>query len=169
MLAKVTWENDWPVFSIDPTMDIPVSGQESKSIVVSDEFYNGTEKAPYLNKESDAADTAETVEAAAYSLAAEPAAASAPETREAEMEELIVNGGFESSTDGWEMRTFNGSASMEVTSEDKASGESSLLVYDKNKYDVRPHAGSDGKSAAGTEASYQRQGEIYHRSRHQKV
>ena len=52
MLAKVTWENDWPVFSIDPTMDIPVSGQESKSIVVSDEFYNGTEKAPYLNKES---------------------------------------------------------------------------------------------------------------------
>ena len=131
MLAKVTWENDWPVFSIDPTMDIPVSGQESKSIVVSDEFYNGTEKAPYLNKESDAADTAETVEAAAYSLAAEPAAASAPETREAEMEELIVNGGFESGTDGWEMRAFNGPASMEVTSEDKASGESSLLVYDK--------------------------------------
>ena len=56
------------------------------------------------------------------------------------MEELIVNGGFESGTDGWEMRTFNGPASMEVTSEDKASGESSLLVYDKNKYDVRPHA-----------------------------
>ena len=81
MLAKVTWENDWPVFSIDPTMDIPVSGQESKSIVVSDEFYNGTEKAPYLNKESDAADTAETVEAAHILLAAEPAAASAPETR----------------------------------------------------------------------------------------
>ena len=149
MLAKVTWENDWPVFSIDPTMDIPVSGQESKSIVVSDEFYNGTEKAPYLNKESDAADTAETVEAAAYSLAAEPAAASAPETREAEMEELIVNGGFESSTDGWEMRTFNGSASMEVTSEDKASGESSLLVYDKTNTTSGPMQNLTGKVQPG--------------------
>ena len=149
MLAKVTWENDWPVFSIDPTMDIPVSGQESKSIVVSDEFYNGTEKAPYLNKESDAADTAETVEAAAYSLAAEPAAASAPETREAEMEELIVNGGFESGTDGWEMRAFNGPASMEVTSEDKASGESSLLVYDKTNTTSGPMQDLTGKVQPG--------------------
>lgn len=149
MLAKVTWENDWPVFSIDPTMDIPVSGQESKSIVVSDEFYNGTEKAPYLNKESDAADTAETVEAAAYSLAAEPAAASAPETREAEMEELIVNGGFESGTDGWEMRAFNGPASMEVTSEDKASGESSLLVYDKKNTTSGPMQDLTGKVQPG--------------------
>ena len=44
MLAKVTWEDDWPVFSIDSTMKMPVSGQDEKSIVVSDEFYNGEEK-----------------------------------------------------------------------------------------------------------------------------
>ena len=126
MLAKVTWEDEWPVFSIDPTMDMPVSGQDEKSIVVSDEFYNGEEKAPYLNSE---ADIAANTEAAASVLSAQTAVAAAPTAREPK--ELIVNGGFENGTDGWELRTFNGTASMEATSDDKASGESSLLVYDK--------------------------------------
>lgn len=126
MLAKVTWENDWPVFSIDPTMDMPVSGQDEKSIVVSDEFYNGEEKAPYLNSE---ADIAANTEAAASVLSAQTAVAAAPTARESK--ELIVNGGFENGTDGWELRTFNGTASMKATSDDKASGKSSLLVYDK--------------------------------------
>lgn len=147
MLAKVTWENEWPVFSIDSTMDMPVSGQDTKSIVVSDEFYNGEEKAPYLNKESE--DTAEdTAAAAVNAISAQADAAPAPETK-AEMEELIVNGGFENGTDGWELRTFNGAASMEVTSDDKASGESSLLVYDKANTTSGPMQDLTGKVQPG--------------------
>ena len=150
MLAKVTWENDWPVFSIDSTMDMPVSGQEEKSIVVSDEFYNGEKKAPYLNKESDDEENAEAAAARtadASALSAQDAVADAPETREAT--ELIVNGGFENGTDGWELRTFNKPAKMEVTSEDQASGESSLLVYDKEDTSSGPMQDLTGKVQPG--------------------
>ena len=144
MLAKVTWEDDWPVFSIDPTMDMPVSGQDEKSIVVSDEFYNGEEKAPYLNSE---ADIAANTEAAASVLPAQAAVAAAPTAREST--ELIVNGGFENGTDGWELRTFNKPAKMEVTSEDQASGESSLLVYDKKDTSSGPMQNLTGKVQPG--------------------
>lgn len=150
MLAKVTWENDWPVFSIDSTMDMPVSGQEEKSIVVSDEFYNGEKKAPYLNKESDDEENAEAAAARtadASALSAQDAVADAPETREAT--ELIVNGGFENGTDGWELRAFNKPAKMEVTSEDQASGESSLLVYDKEDTSSGPMQDLTGKVQPG--------------------
>ena len=144
MLAKVTWENDWPVFSIDPTMDMPVSGQDEKSIVVSDEFYNGEEKAPYLNSE---ADIAANTEAAASVLSAQAAVAAAPTAREST--ELIVNGGFENGTDGWELRTFNKPANMKVTSDDKASGESSLFVYDKEDTTSGPMQNLTGKVQQG--------------------
>ena len=144
MLVKVTWEDEWPVFSIDPTMDMPVSGQDEKSIVVSDEFYNGEEKAPYLNSE---ADIAANTEAAASVLSAQTAVAAAPTAREPK--ELIVNGGFEDGTDGWELRTFNGTASMEATSDDKASGASSLLVYDKANTTSGPMQNLTGKVQPG--------------------
>ena len=144
MLAKVTWENDWPVFSIDPTMDMPVSGQDEKSIVVSDEFYNGEEKAPYLNSE---ADIAANTEAAASVLSAQAAVAAAPTAREST--ELIVNGGFENGTDGWELRTFNKPAKMEVTSKDKASGENSLFVYEKEDTTSGPMQNLTGKVQQG--------------------
>ena len=144
MLAKVTWEDDWPVFSIDPTMDMPVSGQDEKSIVVSDEFYNGEEKAPYLNSE---ADIAANTEAAASVLSAQAAVAAAPTAREST--ELIVNGGFENGTDGWELRTFNKPANMKVTSDDKASGESSLFVYDKEDTTSGPMQNLTGKVQQG--------------------
>ena len=144
MLAKVTWKDDWPVFSIAPTMDMPVSGQDEKSIVVSDEFYNGEEKAPYLNSE---ADIAANTEAAASVLSAQTAVAAAPTAREPK--ELIVNGGFEDGTDGWELRTFNGTASMEATSDDKASGASSLLVYDKANTTSGPMQNLTGKVQPG--------------------
>lgn len=145
MLAKVTWEDDWPVFSIDPTMDMPVSGQDTKSIVVSDEFYNGEEKAPYLNTESDIAANSEAAEVSA--LSAQAAVTAAPETKKTT--ELIVNGGFENGTDGWELRTFNKPAKMEVTSDDKASGESSLLVYDKEDTTSGPMQNLTGKVQQG--------------------
>lgn len=145
MLAKVTWEDDWPVFSIDPTMDMPVSGQDTKSIVVSDEFYNGEEKAPYLNTESDIAANSEAAEVSA--LSAQAAVTAAPETKKTT--ELIVNGGFENGTDGWELRTFNGTASMKATSDDKASGESSLLVYDKANTTSGPMQDLTGKVQPG--------------------
>lgn len=145
MLAKVTWEDDWPVFSIDPTMDMPVSGQDEKSIVVSDEFYNGEEKAPYLNTESDIAANSEAAEVSA--LSAQAAVTAAPETKKTT--ELIVNGGFENGTDGWELRTFNGTASMKATSDDKASGESSLLVYDKANTTSGPMQDLTGKVQPG--------------------
>ena len=145
MLAKVTWEDDWPVFSINPTMDMPVSGQDTKSIVVSDEFYNGEEKAPYLNTESDIAANSEAAEVSA--LSAQAAVTAAPETKKTT--ELIVNGGFENGTDGWELRTFNKPAKMEVTSDDKASGESSLLVYDKEDTTSGPMQNLTGKVQQG--------------------
>lgn len=145
MLAKVTWEDEWPVFSIDPTMDMPVSGQDEKSIVVSDEFYNGEEKAPYLNTESDIAANSEAAEVSA--LSAQAAVTAAPETKKTT--ELIVNGGFENGTDGWELRTFNGTASMKATSDDKASGESSLLVYDKANTTSGPMQDLTGKVQPG--------------------
>lgn len=144
MLAKVTWEDDWPVFSIAPTMDMPVSGQDEKSIVVSDEFYNGEEKAPYLNSE---ADIAANTEATASVLSAQAAVAAAPETKKTT--ELIENGGFENGTDGWELRTFNGTASMKATSDDKASGDSSLLVYDKANTTSGPMQDLTGKVQPG--------------------
>ncbi len=144
MLAKVTWEDDWPVFSIAPTMDMPVSGQDEKSIVVSDEFYNGEEKAPYLNSE---ADIAANTEAAASVLSAQAAVAAAPTAREPK--ELIENGGFEDGTDGWELRTFNKPANMKVTSDDKASGESSLFVYDKEDTTSGPMQNLTGKVQQG--------------------
>lgn len=144
MLAKVTWEDDWPVFSIDPTMDMPVSGQDEKSIVVSDEFYNGEEKAPYLNSE---ADIAANTEAAASVLSAQAAVTAAPETKKTT--ELIENGGFENGTYGWELRTFNKPAKMEVTSDDKASGESSLFVYDKEDTTSGPMQNLTGKVQQG--------------------
>ena len=144
MLAKVTWKDDWPVFSIDPTMDMPVSGQDEKSIVVSDEFYNGEEKAPYLNSE---ADIAANTEAAASVLSAQTAVAAAPTAREST--ELIVNGGFENGMEGWELRTFNKPAEMEVTSKDKASGESSLFVYDKEDTTSGPMQNLTGKVQQG--------------------
>ena len=144
MLAKVTWEDDWPVFSIDPTMDMPVSGQDEKSIVVSDEFYNGEEKAPYLNSE---ADIAANTEAAASVLSAQAAVAAAPTAREST--ELIENGGFENGTDGWELRTFNKPANMKVTSDDKASGGSSLFVYDKKDTTSGPMQNLTGKVQQG--------------------
>lgn len=145
MLAKVTWEDDWPVFSIDPTMDMPVSGQDEKSIVVSDEFYNGEEKAPYLNTESDIAANSEAAEVSA--LSAQAAVTAAPETKKTT--ELIVNGGFENGMEGWELRTFNKPAKMEVTSKDKASGESSLLVYDKEDTTSGPMQNLTGKVQQG--------------------
>lgn len=145
MLAKVTWEDDWPVFSIDPTMNMPVSGQDTKSIVVSDEFYNGEEKAPYLNTESDIAANSEAAEVSA--LSAQTAVTAAPETKKTT--ELIVNGGFENGTDGWELRTFNGTASMKATSDDKASGDSSLLVYDKANTTSGPMQDLTGKVQPG--------------------
>ncbi len=145
MLAKVTWEDDWPVFSIDPTMDMPVSGQDTKSIVVSDEFYNGEEKAPYLNTESDIAANSEAAEVSA--LSAQAAVTAAPETKKTT--ELIVNGDFENGTDGWELRTFNKPAKMEVTSDDKASGKSSLLVYDKEDTTSGPMQNLTGKVQQG--------------------
>ena len=144
MLAKVTWENDWPVFSIDSTMKMPVSGQDEKSIVVSDEFYNGEEKAPYLNSE---ADIAANTEAAASVLSAQAAVAAAPTARESK--ELIENGGFENGTYGWELRTFNKPAKMEVTSDDKASGESSLLVYERGDTTSGPMQNLTGKVQPG--------------------
>ncbi len=144
MLAKVTWEDDWPVFSIDSTMDMPVSGQDEKSIVVSDEFYNGEEKAPYLNSE---ADIAANTEAAASVLPAQAAVAAAPTAREST--ELIENGGFENGTDGWELRTFNKPANMKVTSDDKASGGSSLFVYDKEDTTSGPMQNLTGKVQQG--------------------
>lgn len=150
MLAKVTWEDDWPVFSIDSTMDMPVSGQDTKSIVVSDEFYNGEEKAPYLNKESDNegnAEAANTQTTEVSALSVQAVAAAAPETKETT--ELIVNGGFEDGTDGWSLRTFNGAASMKATSDDKASGESSLLVYDKANTTSGPMQDLTGKVQQG--------------------
>ena len=145
MLAKVTWEDDWPVFSIDPTMDMPVSGQDTKSIVVSDEFYNGEEKAPYLNTESDIAANSEAAEVSALSTQA--AVTAAPETKKTT--ELIVNGGFENGMEGWELRAFNKPAKMEVTSEDKASGESSLFVYDKEDTTSGPMQDLTGKVQPG--------------------
>lgn len=144
MLAKVTWEDGWPEFSIDPIMNMPVSGQDEKSIVVSDEFYNGEEKAPYLNSE---ADIAANTEAAASVLPAQAAVAAAPTAREST--ELIENGGFENGTVGWELRTFNKPAKMEVTSEDQASGESSLLVYDKQDTSSGPMQDLTGKVQRG--------------------
>lgn len=144
MLAKVTWEDDWPVFSIAPTMDMPVSGQDEKSIVVSDEFYNGEEKAPYLNSE---ADIAANTEAAASVLSAQAAVAAAPTAREST--ELIKNGGFENGTDGWELRTFNKPANMKVTSDDKASGGSSLFVYEKEDTTSGPMQDLTGKVQQG--------------------
>lgn len=144
MLAKVTWEDGWPEFSIDPIMNMPVSGQDEKSIVVSDEFYNGEEKAPYLNSE---ADIAANTEAAASVLSAQAAVAAAPTAREST--ELIVNGGFENGTDGWELRTFNKPAKMEVTSKDKASGENSLFVYEKEDTTSGPMQNLTGKVQQG--------------------
>lgn len=144
MLAKVTWKDDWPVFSIAPTMDMPVSGQDEKSIVVSDEFYNGEKKAPYLNSE---ADIAANTEAAASVLSAQTAVAAAPTAREPK--ELIENGGFENGTDGWELRTFNKPAKMAVTSDDKASGESSLLVYERGDTTSGPMQDLTGRVQPG--------------------
>ena len=125
MLAKVTWEDDWPVFSIAPTMDMPVSGQDEKSIVVSDEFYNGEEKAPYLNSE---ADIAANTEAAASVLSAQAAVAAAPTAREST--ELIVNGGFDDGIASWEG---NEDATLEAVADDGASNNTSVKITNRTK------------------------------------
>ena len=141
MLAKVTWENDWPVFSIDSTMDMPVSGQDEKSIVVSDEFYNGEEKAPYLNSE---ADIAANTEAAASVLSAQAAVAAAPTAREST--ELIVNGGFDDGIASWEG---NEDATLEAVADDGVSNNTIVKITDRTKTASGPRQDLTGKLEQG--------------------
>ncbi|MFR9147118.1 MAG: carbohydrate binding domain-containing protein [Mediterraneibacter sp.] len=144
MLAKVTWEDDWPVFSIDPTMDMPVSGQDTKSIVVSDEFYNGEEKAPYLNTESDIAANSEAAEVSALSTQA--AVTAAPTAREST--ELIVNGGFDDGIASWEG---NEDATLEAVADDGASNNTSVKITDRTKTASGPRQDLTGKLKQGQE------------------
>ena len=143
MLAKVTWEDDWPVFSIAPTMDMPVSGQDEKSIVVSDEFYNGEEKAPYLNSE---ADIAANTEAAASVLSAQAAVAAAPTAREST--ELIVNGGFDDGIESWEG---NEDATLEAVDDDGASNNTSVKITNRTKTASGPRQDLTDKLKQGQE------------------
>lgn len=143
MLAKVTWEDDWPVFSIDPTMDMPVSGQDEKSIVVSDEFYNGEEKAPYLNSE---ADIAANTEAAASVLSAQAAVAAAPTAREST--ELIVNGGFDDGIASWEG---NEDATLEAVADDGVSNNTIVKITNRTKTASGPRQNLTDKLKQGQE------------------
>lgn len=143
MLAKVTWEDDWPVFSIAPTMDMPVSGQDEKSIVVSDEFYNGEEKAPYLNSE---ADIAANTEAAASVLSAQAAVAAAPTAREST--ELIVNGGFDDGIESWEG---NEGAILEAVADDGVSNNTIVKITDRTKTASGPRQDLTDKLKQGQE------------------
>ena len=104
VLVPVTWTDGWPMMGnkdgkVDDTMTIPLASEGEKSVVVSDEFYNG-DKRPSYTKEGKANNIK---------------AASAEGMLEAQAvydgDELIVNGGFDEGTDNW---TVNDPAKIEV-------------------------------------------------------
>ncbi len=62
---------------------------------------------------------------------------------------LILNGGFESGMDPWEVRNYNGAVNLEVTQEDAAAGTSSLFVSGKEDTTCGPMQDLTGKLEAG--------------------
>ncbi|MEY8515514.1 family 43 glycosylhydrolase [Lachnospiraceae bacterium 29-84] len=112
VLTDCTWKNGWPMLgkdgdgkTVEAVMQLPVAGSEAKSIVKSDEFYNDAERREFVdNSTKQAASANETAGQAADAEAAPvaEAAAEAEEPAAPEIVEVLVNGNFESGTDGWE-------------------------------------------------------------------
>lgn len=117
-LIPATWSDGWPVFGNDGV--VPVNGafprpielsgaehrlERQKSIVASDDFANDAPHRPWMDEEWEI-----------------PAA---PDIDESLLDvELLVNGGFEDGTAGWQV---NGTAQLQA-SEDAHSGDQALLV-----------------------------------------
>lgn len=115
VLTSVTWEEQWPVFAKPKAvMELPVTGQEKKSIVISDEFYNGAERAGYLEE---GFDTPVGKQSELQALSQDAVTAYAMENGlSAAARDLVTNGGFDDGTDSWE--TFGASQIAVETRDD---------------------------------------------------
>jgi len=140
VLVPVTWKDGWPMMGnkdgkVDDVMTSPLPSQGEKSVVISDEFYNG-EKRPSYTKEHEA-------------NAAKAAAASMDgmiETMDVhEGDEVIVNGGFENGTEGWTAKD------SEIASDttEKLSGTGSVKVTNRKATGSGPQQDISGQLEAG--------------------
>lgn len=130
VLVPVTWQNGWPVFGVDgkvpAQMQIPVKGLDNKSIVTSDEFFNGTVHKDYTSK------TVASMQSSNIFAKNLPMISSSEEKSNdimsfalASGKQLIVNGGIEDGITSW---VFNDTATVTVTSAAISSGSKSLYI-----------------------------------------
>ena len=112
VLVPVTWTDRWPMMGnekgeVDDTAVMPLESWGEKSVVTSDEFYNGEERAAYTKQYE------------MYGATGVPTAADVDEEIEAlevyDGDELIENGSFDDGTEHW---TVNDPADIEVVEED---------------------------------------------------
>lgn len=158
VLVPVEWEEGWPVFGnedgeAEAVMNIPgVSGGE-KSIVASDEFYNGETRKIYSDTETDSSASTD----AASSSAAETASAAdtvadislMSEESKATVE-LLTNGGFENGTESWSNQQ---PATLTEVTDEKASGEKAVKVTERTLTASGPKQEITGKLTAGQEVT----------------
>lgn len=122
ILTDCTWIDDWPMLgkngdgkTVEPVMELPVGGSESKSLVKSDEFYNDAEHrvfdAAKKGAEFDMAMMSANIDATGVDdTQTEPG-----ETTENQTVELVENGSFDDGTKGW--RAFEGGTISAETDE----------------------------------------------------
>ncbi|MFC7679851.1 family 43 glycosylhydrolase [Paenibacillus sp. GCM10028914] len=115
-LVPVTWEDDWPVFGVNgkvPTeISLPLHKAES-NIVVSDEFYNQTERVGSSNILTDSAP----------SVSSEFSEVNISAATGGSGKELLVNGNIESGIYPW---TAFGAGSVSVSNDVFSSGTNAL-------------------------------------------
>lgn len=135
ILTDCTWIDGWPMLgkdgdgkTVEPVMELPVGGSESKSLVKSDEFYNDAEHrvfdAAKKGAEFDMAMMSANIDAAGVDdTQTEP-----DETTENQTVELVENGSFDNGTTGW--RAFEGGT---ISAETDESGNNYGKITDRTR------------------------------------
>ena len=146
VLVPVTWGSDhWPVFGVDGKapieMQIPVQGQDSKSIVKSDEFYNDAEY-----KDFSSTTTASTTGYSARSVEPDSGNINLLSDESSEGAELIENGGFEDGLTPW---TGNDTAQVSISNTQSCSGDYSILATGRTTTGSGPMQYITGKVTPG--------------------
>ena len=137
VLVPVTWTDGWPMMGnekgeVDDTLTMPLTSAGEKSVVTSDEFYNGAERQAYTKQYEQQQEQL---------IAASEEEIAAQEVYDGD--ELIENGGFDNGTENW---TVNEPADIEVVQE----GDNNILkVTNRTKTGSGPRQDITGDVVVG--------------------
>ena len=122
ILTDCTWIDGWPMLgkdgdgkTVEPVMELPVEGSESKSLVKSDEFYNDAEHRVFDAAKEGAESDMAMMSADIVAMGVDDTQTDSGETTENQTVELVKNGSFDDGTNGW--RAFEGGTISAETDE----------------------------------------------------